>query len=592
MEPGCTPPGLLGSPASSGTAKLDGTVFPGIDFTSKDSSLGVAKSATLTGTTPFGEYFGTSRGQQYLTSGVASGKPEGSITLTFDTSPVPGTWGFALGDVDAEDIKLSATDTFGNPVDVRDWQFAAFNYAGQEDVPTWTQETERILGNGVDTSGASMWVSPTTEVATITLTQIKLSGFPQYQLWVAADVLTAQDVQELTVPDDTCTAKDTDLVNGGFEFPAIPAKSFRQLNQRDVLGWETSATDQKIEIWSTGFSGVVAQDGNQFAELNATQPSELYQVVETIPGETLTWSLLHRARAAGPAGDTMSVNIGVTGADPNAVYTFTDELSAGWVRHSGSYTVPAGQTQTRFGFESGATASGNKSVGNFIDDIYFTTTECIPAAVTEGNVVEPEVSPSALPTPAETPTETPTETPVERTNPATPTTIKADDIPGVPSGSTITSVDPPGNGTAKVVNGDVVYTPKDGFRGEERLTVEVLTPTGETKDVTVTVAVGKEQKVITRWTAPKKLTAGMNHFGPGTFMTNANQVAEVAVNCTIIKRWVSPNPDPDCTVVAGKEGTYIDVTVYEPTAVEVLITAPKKGKYAPMEQKYVYRVNP
>jgi len=162
----------------------------------------------------------------------------------------------------------------------------------------------------------------------------------------------------------------------------------------------------------------------------------------------------------------------------------------------------------------------------------------------------------------------------------------------VPSGSTITSVDPPGNGTAKVVNGDVVYTPKDGFRGEERLTVEVLTPTGEIKDVTVTVAVGKEQKVITRWTAPKKFTPGMNLFGPGTFMTNANQVAAVAVNCTIIKRWVSPNPDPECTVVAGKEGTYIDITVYEPTAVEVLITAPKKGKYAPMEQKYVYRVNP
>jgi hypothetical protein len=162
----------------------------------------------------------------------------------------------------------------------------------------------------------------------------------------------------------------------------------------------------------------------------------------------------------------------------------------------------------------------------------------------------------------------------------------------VPQGSTITSVDPPKNGTAKVVDGDIVYTPKDSFRGEEKITVVVVTPTGDTQDVTVTVAVGKEQKVITRWTAPKKLKPGMNHFGPGTFMTNANQMATVEVNCSIIKRWVSPNPDPKCSVVAGKEGTYIDITVYEPTAVEVVISAPKKGKYAPMEQKYVYRVNP
>ena len=89
---------------------------------------------------------------------------------------------------------------------------------------------------------------------------------------------------------------DTELVNGSFELPEIPAKSYRLLNQRDVPGWDTTATDDKIELWSTGFGGVTAPEGNQFAELNATQPSELYQVVATAPGETLTWSLLHRAR--------------------------------------------------------------------------------------------------------------------------------------------------------------------------------------------------------------------------------------------------------------------------------------------------------
>ena len=634
----------LNSGNATGTGTFTGTVFPGIEFTSKDSSLGVAKSATLTATTPFGEVFGTSRGQQYLTSGVGSGKAEGSLTLNFDTSPIPGTWGLAFGDVDAEDIKVSALGPDGKAVDVRKWKFTPFNYAGGTDLPEWTLDTERILGNGADTSGASMWVEPTSEVSSITLTQIKLSGFPQYQLWVAADILTAAEVTKPVVPDEVCTPTDTKLVNGDFEKPVIPAKSYRQLDQRDVPGWATTATDGKIEIWSTGFGNVTAAEGNQFAEINATQSSELYQTVVTTPGETLTWSLLHRARAAGAIGDTMSVNIGEVGKAPNGVYTFTDTLTEGWVRHTGSYTVPAGQTQTRFGFLSGPTASGNKSIGNFLDDIFFTTTECLPASVSGGNEVIPEISPtptaspspsaspsgstspspsaspsgsesvstspspsvspsptaspsaspSASPTASPTPTtaETEPEAPKETAKPNVPTVITVDDIPGVDPGSTITDVTPPKNGSAEVRDGDVIYTPNDKFRGEERIAVQVLTPTGETIETTVVVVVGKEQKIVTDWTAPKRLKPGMNWFGPGTFMTNANQPAKVTATCSILLRKVSDNPPPVCDVVAGKEGTYINVKVYEPTGIEVKITAPKKGKYRPLEQKFLYRVNP
>jgi hypothetical protein len=229
---------------TTGAATFSGTYFPDIAVTSRDSSIGVAKSATLTATTPFGANFGTSRGQTYLTSGVASGKSQGSVTLTFDSSPVPGTWGMAFGDVDAEDIKIDAVDADGEPVDVRNWKFIAFNYAGQTDLPRWTEESERILGNGSDTSGASMWVEPTSEVARITLTQVRLSGFPQYQLWIAADILTEADVAEPVASDSVCTATDTKLVNGDFEVPAIPATASRQIDQRDVPGWATTASDR------------------------------------------------------------------------------------------------------------------------------------------------------------------------------------------------------------------------------------------------------------------------------------------------------------------------------------------------------------
>ncbi len=156
----------------------------------------------------------------------------------------------------------------------------------------------------------------------------------------------------------------------------------------------------------------------------------------------------------------------------------------------------------------------------------------------------------------------------------------------------ITSVEEPDNGTVVLRGGDVIFTPTPGFIGEEKITVIVRTPEGTEQETTVTVSVGKEQTVITKWTAPKKLTSGSNRFGPGTFITNANQVAKVSASCSILQKWVSPNPKPVCAITVGKEGTFINVKVYEPTMVEVVLSAPKKGTYKPMKQKYVYRVNP
>jgi len=177
-------------------------------------------------------------------------------------------------------------------------------------------------------------------------------------------------------------------------------------------------------------------------------------------------------------------------------------------------------------------------------------------------------------------------------NPRTPVEIEVTDLPDVPRGSVITDASDPDNGTVEVRDGDVIYTPKPGFIGDETITVIVRTPEGTEQEATVTVSVGKAQTIITKWTAPKKLVNGSNRFGPGTFITNAGQVAKVSAKCSILQKWVSPNPDPVCSVVAGKEGTYINVKVYEPTAVTVMLSAPKKGGYKPMKETYVYRVNP
>ena len=40
----------------------------------------------------------------------------------------------------------------------------------------------------------------------------------------------------------------------------------------------------------------------------------------------------------------------------------------------------------------------------------------------------------------------------------------------------------------------------------------------------------------------------------------------------------------------GKNGTYINMRVYEPTSVIVTMTAPKKGKHLRLDEEFAYRV--
>ncbi|MBM9509502.1 isopeptide-forming domain-containing fimbrial protein [Actinacidiphila acididurans] len=163
------------------------------------------------------------------------------------------------------------------------------------------------------------------------------------------------------------------LANGSFEQPDVtnveilPDASQTQAAKR-VPGWLTTASDHMIELWHSGFNGVPAADGVQFAELNAYQVSTLYQDLPTTPGTKLYWRLYHRGRQG---DDTMALDIGAPGSAVEQ-RRFTDGNTA-WGYYTGTYTVPAGQTLTRFAFRSVSAAGGNPSVGNFLDGIFFGT---------------------------------------------------------------------------------------------------------------------------------------------------------------------------------------------------------------------------
>lgn len=220
-----------------------------------------------------------------------------------------------------------------------------------------------------------------------------------------------------------------EMRNGGFETPNVQDKyegyNYYQYSNAEYASsggvWQTTGKgtgDKKnrdIEIINTeddsykspyswyGSNG--AAEEKQFAELNCEAAGALYQDILTTPGETLNYQLAHRARGSKADNtseyDTMYVLIMSTALAKR--YDVTTEAKAQdivnhpenysgatvvsyrdddqkWTTHQGVYNVPENSEQysTRFFFVAGSTASGNNTVGNFLDNIKLTRDRLTP----------------------------------------------------------------------------------------------------------------------------------------------------------------------------------------------------------------------
>ena len=183
--------------------------------------------------------------------------------------------------------------------------------------------------------------------------------------WTGESYTNVNDSTIKAYPDETSvyiverslSRKDL-LVNSDFENVPLSG-THAQLDASLVDGWNTTATDNKIEIWRDGFLGHPAYSGTFFAELNATQPSALYQDVEATPGEIIRWGFAHRGRNT---DETMQLKIGPSGGPYEVIGDFTDGPTA-WGYYSGEYVVPTGQANTRFLFS----ANDGDAAANLID---------------------------------------------------------------------------------------------------------------------------------------------------------------------------------------------------------------------------------
>ena len=160
--------------------------------------------------------------------------------------------------------------------------------------------------------------------------------------------------------------KQNALINGDFEEPDLGIFSYQFVNASTVPGWNTTASDNQIEVWYDGFLGAPAYTGKQFIELNANMSSALYQDMPTTPNTKLMWGFAHRGR---DAVDDMEFEVGPPGGPYEKIGTFSDGPT--WKFYSGVYEVPAGQTTTRFYY----TSTQGGSYGNLLDAIEFYTLE-------------------------------------------------------------------------------------------------------------------------------------------------------------------------------------------------------------------------
>jgi hypothetical protein len=209
------------------------------------------------------------------------------------------------------------------------------------------------------------------------------------------------------------------LTNGGFEIPPTapgptPLSGPVQINESFVTGWHTTATDSLIELWESGYTrtdggvsrtyntstGSGLQDGgSQFAELNATQESALYQDVTFSTVGLVDYFFLHRGRLGSGAGqmDTLRLTILYLGANGVSNSTFNNatgsytlggddqiafttvsnaDYAGGWVTNFGDnvFTSVAGGTyRFAYGAVSAYSGSGGDGLtfGNFIDNAAF-----------------------------------------------------------------------------------------------------------------------------------------------------------------------------------------------------------------------------
>ncbi|MGA0567507.1 hypothetical protein ACO2Q7_09255 [Rathayibacter sp. KR2-224] len=298
-----TPPGTIGtfptwSPLSSsvpGTATFASPTDANAVVSTDAATASVASgsSAFLGSNTGFGQDFGSTRAQPYLTLRPKSGSPApnppsvttpapSTTTVMFGSQPASG-WGFAVGDLDADWVFIQPLDASGNDLPTAELgEQGTGNYCDNAsprpsacsgatapyDVPNWvpgpgsvpvaygsttiTYSPGTLYGNFNDTSGAYAWFLPSSQVHGIRLVYGALNGSPVYQLWLAQ-------------PAPTATIAGTVALGGSDAGQPVPSGTSVELQSAD--GTPVAALDGspvEVPVQSDGSYQIVTEQRQEY----------------------------------------------------------------------------------------------------------------------------------------------------------------------------------------------------------------------------------------------------------------------------------------------------------------------------------------
>ncbi len=208
-----------------------------------------------------------------------------------------------------------------------------------------------------------------------------------------ASLCVTSTLQTVTAADVAASANQVQIqrsfVNLDFSQPQQTELN-RQVSQDLIPGWRTTHRywgnlGRIIEIWrGAGYAdaGTLPNASNdQYAELNAEEPSALYQKVCLFRGESFTWSFKHAARQSNVT-ETAEFLIG-TVADQvagNATYVVTPlqsittssvtrSESGRWATRSGTATVGSLVAESGGIYSFIFRATNGATLGNLLDDV-------------------------------------------------------------------------------------------------------------------------------------------------------------------------------------------------------------------------------
>ena len=153
-----------------------------------------------------------------------------------------------------------------------------------------------------------------------------------------------------------------------------------------IRGWQTTASDQMVEIWQSGFIGVPAALGSgYFAELNANEQATLFQVVQLNAAGPVGFSLAHRGRDGIDVMDLVVYDLGnATGwSEGQGVVVYSQRISDantnwGYYGSANAFTATLGHYYA-FTCASISSSGGYVNRGNLLDNVQFGNGLTIPA---------------------------------------------------------------------------------------------------------------------------------------------------------------------------------------------------------------------